>query len=1317
MVFCRGTMSPPTEADLAIPESTGKELSGFTPLSVDHELVQESGRSGGAQLPKTPEELRQILQLPEVQVPITLYEEKRLEVEGYVHQRTLTTPRNQSAQGPVNLDYEEKKIAEHKADQKLSTKIWRGVLKRRLQFSGIKDAEAVIAAMEDSVVIDHINDLQPKAVAKLFKKIDAENDQEAVRKFKMASDRLKQFYMVPSSREVSTETDHLADLISTIAEYPEDKWQEFYHQFDGRTQLIHHQTRPIFNPGFLQVVKQGKLTDTQIKTLDMAASWHEFAQALPFSNKPDEQYCYWLRYDQLFDPKIPEKLAQHYPYLIDWATTTVLPYRQAKDKAAQYGSYLSRDEEPYGRDFILGLNHLESSGGITYLQSLINQGWNTKGIYQEMKDLDLLHKDPQNIDHLLHQAITFSADVDKMAWTKVFKQGVKDTTPLSVDQIPLYESLLNNKELMIPYLIFINTLPKEQYHPLDYLKVNNGEVTIDERLLTRVFFLVNDRELSENEKMYAEVLQFLAVSQDPAKGVDLPEKMLPLYAYLALNRDRLIPPLREGWRKGEFTAHIIQELIEKAHLDDRKIIGRLLRDCSNQSELPLELQLEYYEILKPETMRALFSEGSEERLAKYPPDLQTLSAYFKTLPPESQQKMPNLAKEFIPVLLKDITNPETTLFWNYYFQNPILQLDTFLYKQKDAFSLMIVDGKETDYFYQVLLANNPSFMFGMPGIKPGLSARQYQDMWRRAIGAEVFDPFLQALPKLTDEERNAFSGNDYDRTTKFVEFMYQFTEFNPNAEELTIMTDYINQFGLSKNAQIYGIYRQLYRFEHQLIAELPSELKELGVTTSLEMVKKVNEVRKLVYAATSLNTPQEMRNLTPFQIQILASVTGFDSARFGAGDSQRLKVLIDNFANDLENNRIASLPKEYKPEVIDIATVKVEFNPEAVAKEYQLLKSEILACINNPTSVDGFKSQSQAVLDRRIALISDRLTSVTDQRAIEGMQRNLKSFHEIRSQIESAESLDKVTLALLSGNFPQEDRLGNEEFVGIDTIMRQIILTKLYQKGDRSSVFIENTRAILSKDEITSQGINEIVLVVDEMIKNHVLSLDYQNKEGYWQNEVFETINASESLRRNFRRIPERFNPYAEKLRQEQANFVKVETGQVSQVTIIPDRGLIGELAGYLADVCYVRVPELLKKYSGQSPEKPLVIPYKFVVKDSAAGDDPAFLGSVLVFETQTAAGENSLLVRALDIPNEDEVDIPTFSEKLLDTFAGVGKQRGKTKVQLAGTRSTISNYTNTTSYILDTYVQGKTPDPVSPRFDFNHYDITNDIYTARIIT
>jgi len=160
-------------------------------------------------------------------------------------------------------------------------------------------------------------------------------------------------------------------------------------------------------------------------------------------------------------------------------------------------------------------------------------------------------------------------------------------------------------------------------------------------------------------------------------------------------------------------------------------------------------------------------------------------------------------------------------------------------------------------------------------------------------------------------------------------------------------------------------------------------------------------------------------------------------------------------------------------------------------------------------------------------------------------------------------------------------------------------------------------------------------------------------------------------------------------------------------VKSVPDRGLIGELSGYIGNVCYTAVTPMLQSYENLTP-------YKFVV-NNPINNSVELAGSCLVFEEKDINGDSVLLVRALNIPNlENSINVGQFVEKFFDQLTVTAKERNIKKIIIAPDGGTISNYAGVTNYVIDNYVRGKEPVKLQNKFDFNGYDITNSCRVVR---
>ncbi len=638
-------------------------------------------------------------------------------------------------------------------------------------------------------------------------------------------------------------------------------------------------------------------------------------------------------------------------------------------------------------------------------------------------------------------------------------------------------------------------------------------------------------------------------------------------------------------------------------------------------------------------------------------------------------------------VLAQFSEPELQ-FYNYlktlnYTNRKIREV---LFLNRDQFSNFVVDDKPTPLFLRKIVEHDSKFFVENFG----------RDEMRIVLGDEILQNFLQALPKQTDEARNAFTKNKYDRTTEFVVDLLANSaeDFKVSGEDFEILTEYVKEFGLSKTPLLYHYFSNLTRFEAGQLTQLPEDIVATGVTSVEQLRQEVARIKALVYSEKPIT---EVPEFTPFEMQLLGFVTGKSTHSFSGG-RPTLERMLQDFNEQVKNGEIAPLPEHYQTETIDLANTDTLFQKDAVLKEYEVLKDEILQSLQNSRSGESLKSLRHSVailVEGKQAEIEKRIERV-DPRQKEFLEREFNRLKEVRRSLEQSKTLDELMGLIL------DTRFDKSESKAVESITRMVIFSKIFDRG-YSPAMIENLETLLSRD-ISASSIISIINLVDEHAKTHVLNLTQNNKEGYWAKEVFERIRDS----KRGRTLHELFIPLIKPLKDEVTRFEQIQTGEASQVLAIPDRGLIGEMAGYLGNICYTAEYPLLKRWTN-------VVPYKFVAQNPGESS-PVFIGSVLVFEVDTASDEPALLVRAFDIPNEAHFDIKRFFEEFVDKVDRVGKLRGKKVILVPGDSSAISNYQMTINYIRESYVKGKEPVSLKEPFNFNNYDLTNNCFAVRTI-
>lgn len=622
-------------------------------------------------------------------------------------------------------------------------------------------------------------------------------------------------------------------------------------------------------------------------------------------------------------------------------------------------------------------------------------------------------------------------------------------------------------------------------------------------------------------------------------------------------------------------------------------------------------------------------------------------------------------------------------FWDY-FRNANPAFHSILLRSKNRFNELIVNGRETPLLYQELAQLNPREFIEIAN----------KDMWKAVIGEDTLQKFLDSLPKRTDEKRNAFTHNKYDRTTEFIRYLLdtRSINFGLHPDNFTTLAEFVEQFGFAKNEYLYRYFIYLYNLAHGKIDELPLDIIESGITSIEDLKTKLTELSRKVYSKTPLVDLSEFSN---FEKEMLKVVTGKATHRFDSGNPSMEKI-IEDFKKDMEAGEIKPLPEGYKTESLDVSNVRIEFDAKAIQNDFDTLSKEILGAIQNPNDISSLLTDLRNMLQSKAAEL-ERLVTTAQGGKQAHMLKDRDLMREYFEKLADVPDADGLLVALLDMRFSDT----NQQKI-INSIFRRIIFGKVFRKHF-SPGFIQEIQTQLESG-LNAGSIETVINIIDEMAKTHALNMNNSNQEGYWTDEAYQAITKS----RRGNDLPHSFNPHIGKLKEAVKQFQIIKTGS-GEVEVIPDRGFVGEMSGYLADVCYTAEYPLLKKW-------PNVVPYKFVRQNSQTGE-PEFIGSVLVFSVTEAEGNPSLLIRAFDVPDETSIDIRQFIEGFLDNVVTpVAVATGKRQILIPGNLGAVSNYQMTMNHMREQYINGKSPISLAENFNFNNYDLTKNCYVARVI-
>jgi hypothetical protein len=691
-----------------------------------------------------------------------------------------------------------------------------------------------------------------------------------------------------------------------------------------------------------------------------------------------------------------------------------------------------------------------------------------------------------------------------------------------------------------------------------------------------------------------------------------------------------------------------------------------------------------------DTISGLESVYSHKDTKLFKKDGSPTSYLFLTLSSQEQ-----LTKEFLQENIPTNMSENDLKIWNFVATTKYklhYDLINLLYSNKNNLDKMLNNNELTQNFYQTIIEKFPQHFVNTFD----------KSVWKFMFGDELIDNLLKVLPEATKEKRNAFTHNEYDRTSEFFSFLLQNpeTNFKLDPDNIKIASEYIKNYGLSKSVSFYSYFKTLYSYEQGTISTLPNELTENNITSLEALKKEIRNIQKKCFDNQPLINVQE---LSPFELSLLSVTTGHSTNRWSRIP---IETVVSDFSKDMSEGLIAPLAPEFQPESINLSSISTESNQKiSDSPKLESIKDEILNAMGQKNDIEQEKSiVVQSVQQKINELNKSENNNIYTQNQIEIFQQQL----EIIKQSNDIDSLLIATIPLSqlgnskTGNDSVDQEVSRQNLQeNINSVLRQLVFRKVFQKHKESEW--QKTLKNSLENQDTVNAVKGILGLINNTIKDHALNFESNNQDMYWNNSTFEKIKKYSSV---FKKKLA-FQPFVNELNLYQQSFIIKDLNQDQTVEIIPDRGLMGEMSGYMADVCYTKVYPLLKQY-------PNLTPYKFVVNPKS--ENPEFIGSTLVFNIDDADGQPVFLIRAFDIPNEQSVDVSKFFETFVDKLVLVAKKLGIKKILTAGTDGTISNYPGTVNYILKKYVKGKNYVPLKNTFDFNGtiHDITQECYQVR---
>ncbi len=587
-----------------------------------------------------------------------------------------------------------------------------------------------------------------------------------------------------------------------------------------------------------------------------------------------------------------------------------------------------------------------------------------------------------------------------------------------------------------------------------------------------------------------------------------------------------------------------------------------------------------------------------------------------------------------------------------------------------------------------------------------------KDSFKQVFGSQIAERFLSALPKETEEQRNAFLHNDYDRTSKWLGYMLGMTQarteqpwvlpgwpiamstsmsFNLETD-LEMATDFISDYGLAFSEKILMIYKQLWLYERGTITALPADFAELGIESTDDLKEQLEQLHSLIVAREPF---LDADRLSSFQVMLLGLVTGHTSHKWSYG-RPKIEQIVTDFSRDSQAGNIEPTSEGYTVHTISLQEVEIEYEPsEAALAQYDTLSNAVQTAfeeLNNPDFFQRIAAEFTAILEDKQEELEQLLSQVEEnkRKGIQIQQQRVSGYLETLRDIKTPGQL----LIFLSTYRPEKQQQKQWEKALSALVMHRLLSTT------GASAIQDMTR--LAGGELDAQRILIARNVIGELVKHHGIDFSSDDISNYWDEHTIGFFRGKES-KQALKNLTKLFGTMEGVFREEVNTFQKRQKTVSQQVEFIPDRGIIGELSGYIANACYTSEYPLLKDRK--------VVPYKFV---EARGNERNIIGSVLLFEVETFDRKKALLVRAFNVPDEKTYDSVELLEQFLDYCQEAAANLGKDLVLLPGDNGAISNYSMVLNHVDSKYKTEQNRAKLSERFNFNNYDLTNHCFVVR---
>ncbi len=612
------------------------------------------------------------------------------------------------------------------------------------------------------------------------------------------------------------------------------------------------------------------------------------------------------------------------------------------------------------------------------------------------------------------------------------------------------------------------------------------------------------------------------------------------------------------------------------------------------------------------------------------------------------------------------------------YSNPSFMAEN-IFKNKDPlnFARTISRLLKPEFFQRFLMARVPVDIFAWE--------KQFAD-----LGVE--NP-MDLIEKLMTEIKNL----DASRILATAEFFIKNDkEFNAD-----IFISYVNDMGLNQALTLFEIYTAIMKddFSNEALQAAGIKVKATGTADARAQqgIKQLKDIIKKFYRQliSSGEISDSILN-SPLELDLLRFASNFDGSKWKREID--FKALVAGFLKAREAGRAGNLPELFyttddqgqrrlRTGTIRASRLGVEdFKFQADTVEFfERIMHEIewslkLLALEEQERVNRTRDSILPKIANEISSLNGKLDNVTgNEIALRQLESQITNLENLKAGIVNAKNTADLIIAL--GEFKPK----NNTSLAVE-LRKLLFLQGLLVNDTVAEEFKDRLR---SARQISFANINLFLEFTGNIIKEHVLGDNLQLNDG--------RLNLQAQMKKDLRRYLT-FSAFQDEIKLMKA---KKRTGSIN-LTVVPTRGVLGELSGYFCDACWTRQSNIMS-------DNPDTVFLAFIENY----EDPSnarIVGGTLVIMTATNGQEN-FVIRGFN-PQDQIADyydmgelFTSFQKDYLDKLPGAEKRLFSVPHPDSGAFSNRPSLRQPVLSRLGGKVSLDLPN------SFNGYNITNNVF------